>query len=893
MTLPAWLIVAKLRPPQESLHCIPRAAWARRFPALLDAAAVVVDAPAGFGKSTVLLQYLRHVEQAGHETAWLSLDEEQSDAADLLVHLAASLAIAGIAPAISTFEASLRAPGGSRDLHAFIHRHLSARPGRCYVFLDDVHRIGTGCGAEALSRLLEWLPPNTQLVMASRGTPPVSLASFRASGRLVEFGSADLVFDTAEAVALFAGALSKTQLEEALRRTEGWPFALQLMRLRRTQGALTPMHPAHLRDIAAYLAEEVFADLGAEMTEFLVTLSSVEQISGAVACALTDNASAPDLLAEAYRHSLFLIALDEAGEWYRFHHLFREFLLKRLQQRGAEQLRGLRRVAARALLAAGDLRQAARQALLTQDAAFCAQLLRDGGGWRMTLATGARIWDGFVFDGATLERFPSAAVVKAYQLAQAGQLQEARTIFESTRASTRDFTLLAEGEPPSLRMDARAVDLLLRTYEDRPVDRHQVVETEEWFREHAPAEPLAKAIVLELLGWSYFIVGDHRRTLAVSRQSLHPLQVAGADYLQIYALFGVGSAATVLGDYDTALDALRKAERLAVEKFGAQCDQARAGRALQGHVLCEQGQFEAGADLARDCIARLADSDTWSDLAFAVYSTLATSLVVSGRADEAHRLLSNGVRVLTQPRFQRFRMLLMLLHRQHGLGSLSSQAERFAAATDSLLSDPDSIARADWRSALLGASVVTRDALREQRHDEVRSGAALLSSLAERYDALDARIEAALAEGCAAAMAGDNGRALSRIGYSLEAARRVGHWRVPSEYAPFLARALSRDIRKMLQPSHAAMLGRLPGLEADAPSTPASQHPVLSPRERQVLALLIDGLTSKQIAQSLGISINTAMDYRKTLYRKINAYSRADAVAFARENGLAPSRFIP
>lgn len=889
---PINLTLTKLRPPREPVNCLQRERWRSRFPELTAYTAVVFDAPAGFGKTTVLLQYLRHVENCGHAAAWVSLDEEQADRTDLLLHIAASLSVAGIAPEFHWTGASARASARERDLRAFIHRHLAACHRRCFLFLDDVHRVGSGDAADALLRLLKWLPPNGQMILASRGAPPVALAALKASGRIVECGTMDLAFEAEEAHTILHGSLARSLIDEALARTEGWPFALQLLRLRpprdepgpRSELAIADL--PKMRDIAAFLTEEVLAAIGPDLSEFLAVTAVVEIVNGSVARALTDRPDAPELLADAHERGLFLVALEEPGEWYRFHHLFREFLLARLARR-PQHMQELHRRAARAFLAAGDARRAGRHALLSGDHAFCAELLQSAGGWRITWTTGVQVWEGIEADPATLEKFPSVGLVKAYQHVQAGRLEQARSMLEALRARTKNFSALPEGEPAGLEVDARLVELLLCLYEDRPVDLEHLL------RLHGlrSSEPLVRAAALELLAWSYGLAGDLHRMCMTGRQSVDQLQALGAHHLQFYALLALGSAADTLGDYDAALDALQRAERLAHANFGEHSSQLRTARALQAHVLCERGQLDAGAALARECLEQLIESDAWTDLAFATYHTLAVSLVSAGRTDEAAQLLGEGLIIVRQPHFERLRLLLALMMKQLGLPTAPYAHSPSLVAAERLIEDLPTAPDVQWRVALLTASAATRIRLRSAEVSRAREAAALLLRIGERHGALDGRIEAGLAEAVIAAMEGQAEASAARLANTLDGAQRTGHRRVLHEYAPLLAGTITPAVHRLLSGVHLAMLDELGGMpDAAGDDADRTPHCRLSPRERQVLALLTDGFTSKQIAQSLNISINTTMDYRKSLYRKISAYSRADAVAFARLHGIGSPR---
>ena len=227
-------------------------------------------------------------------------------------------------------------PGVTEIVLPRLINELAELPEPVVLVLDDYHLISDEIVHASVAFLLAHLPPTLQLVLASRADPPLSLAA----DERVEVRAEELRFDDDAAAALLNGALS-LELAAAdvglLReRTEGWPAGLQLaalsLRGREDRGAFIRAFAGHDRQIGDYL-HEVIEDAPRPVREFLVRTSILERMCPPLCDALTGAGDGAALLAEAYRSNLFLVALDEQGHWYRYHHLFRDLLRRELAHR--------------------------------------------------------------------------------------------------------------------------------------------------------------------------------------------------------------------------------------------------------------------------------------------------------------------------------------------------------------------------------------------------------------------------------------------------------------------------------------------------------------------------------------------------------------------------------
>ncbi|HEX9374581.1 MAG TPA: helix-turn-helix domain-containing protein, partial [Roseiflexaceae bacterium] len=308
----------------------------------------LLSAPAGAGKTSLLASWLAGVDRP---VAWLSLDERDQDAHQLLRYLIAALQT--IAPAcgrtaLAWLDAPPPPPSPETILTALVN-DLAALPDPCLLVLDDYHLVRAPAIYAAVAFLLDHLPPPVHLVVATRADPPLPLPRMRARGQLAEVRAADLRFTPEEAAAFLEASmglrLPEGQVTALVARTEGWAAGLQLaglaLRDRADPAAFVAAFAGSHRLVADYLTAEVIDQQPAPRRRFLLASSVLDRLCAPLCAALLaaegDAPDAPDaagdsqaVLEELERANLFLVALDDERRWYRYHHLFADALRARL-----------------------------------------------------------------------------------------------------------------------------------------------------------------------------------------------------------------------------------------------------------------------------------------------------------------------------------------------------------------------------------------------------------------------------------------------------------------------------------------------------------------------------------------------------------------------------------
>ena len=369
----------------SKLHCPPGRPGTVRRSSLIERLArddarpiVSVVAPAGYGKTTLLSQW---VERSGQAVAWLSLDERDNDPKILLTYVATALD--AVQPVGRRVFDALASPVSSvpGSVVPRLAGALAVRtPG--VLVLDDVHLLHNSECRAALSLLADHVPAGSRLVLAGRAEPPLRVARLRAEGRILEIGPADLSLTREEASGLLRAAelaLSEDEVADLHRMTEGWAAGLYLAALAIREGGsrqgLVGSVSGGDRYVSEYLESEFLARIPDQQREFLTRTAVLERMSGPLCEAVLELPGSAATLAKLSRSNLLLMPLDRRGQWYRYHHLFRDMLLAELERLQLGLIPVLRRRAAAWCWQNGLPEEALEYSLAAPDADLAARLV--------------------------------------------------------------------------------------------------------------------------------------------------------------------------------------------------------------------------------------------------------------------------------------------------------------------------------------------------------------------------------------------------------------------------------------------------------------------------------------------------------------------------------------
>jgi LuxR family maltose regulon positive regulatory protein len=331
-------IEAKLHAPSWRQEWVERPELTR-YLASTPARLALIDAPAGFGKTTLVAQWRARTAQ-GRRFAWVSLDHGDDDPARLWWYVVSALQRA--CPEIGgegiLNELRVQTPEVAETVLPALINELAALTAPVVLVLDDYQVIKERSCHDQIAFLLLHLPPTAQLVLITRADPPLQLARLRAAGEMVEIRARELRFAPEEAAALVQAVsdiqLSAPDLADLMERTEGWPAGVYLaalsLRGHPSPHAFVREFTGDNRFIVDFLAEEVLSRQPGEIRQFLARTSILTRFCGPLCDAVTGSANAAELIEELEHQNLFLIPLDDNRQWYRYHHLFAQLLRSQL-----------------------------------------------------------------------------------------------------------------------------------------------------------------------------------------------------------------------------------------------------------------------------------------------------------------------------------------------------------------------------------------------------------------------------------------------------------------------------------------------------------------------------------------------------------------------------------
>jgi len=373
------LVETKLYPPRLRRRLVARPRLSGRLRRGAESRLTLISAPAGFGKTTLLAEWLAATGAEG-SVAWLSLEESDSQPASYWTYVITALQ--GVAPGVGAGALPLlqSAQPPVETVLTTVLNELGTVPNDLYLVLDDYHLVDSADVRAGMTFLLEHLPPQVHLVVSTREDPDLPLARLRGRGDLVEIRAADLRF-TLDEVAAYLNDVTGLDLAAgdiaALEgRTEGWIAALQLAALsmqgRDDVAGFIAGFAGDDRYIVDYLVDEVLERQPASVRGFLVQTSILDRLSGPLCDAVCGQHGGKAMLESLDRANLFLVPLDDNRRWYRYHHLFADVLQTHLLDEHPDRAAALHRRASqwweqngepspaiRHALAAGDVERAA------------------------------------------------------------------------------------------------------------------------------------------------------------------------------------------------------------------------------------------------------------------------------------------------------------------------------------------------------------------------------------------------------------------------------------------------------------------------------------------------------------------------------------------------------
>jgi LuxR family maltose regulon positive regulatory protein len=869
----------KVAPPVSSRYEVPRLAILQRIRES-QCSIVVVRAPAGFGKTTLMTQLRADAQARGEAIVWLGLDEGDNDVARFLAGFAAAMEGVQVA-------APAARPRYNADMALWIMDRIAAVQGPLTIFFDDLEVLHDPIVVGLVARGFDAVPPHVRIVAGARALPDIGLARLRAKGSLLEVDTNSLRFSEQEARDFLTQrcgvVMSDSQVARLLGRTEGWAAALWLASLalerRGDAAAFLADFSGSNAAIAAYLAEDVLATLSEELRGFVLRSSVLDELSPQLCEAVCGSGNSLELLRQLEHLNLFIQPVDGRSELFRFHGLFRDFLRTQMERRLLSELPALHRSACRAYLDAGRPIPAIHHALRAGAVETVVELLEQNVGALLDQGRVRLVGDWLTqLPEAELTRRPQLRLIYAWCLTFSRGPSEALGLVAG---------LDAAGLPPTSAAYLLALRPMLLAMTDRIEEAH--ILGRQTLTLIPEAARFARAMLFQAMAQTSIILGLQEDARNFIEQARDAQRDAGN-------VFGIALAESAKALIDLMQGRLKQATACitAISKRPSQTDLiGNAVAAIQlAEVLYENDQCEAAERLlfvnaplvqevglpdalitAHVIQSRIADAkgdyehalDALNELETSGYRLRLPRAVASARLERTRLYLAHGDPAEAQAQLALAEKAL----------DWSSLAQRWFIANDTLTPD---IARlrcmlrcgdAEAAVPLLRAQL----ACAEQKHRDRR--------------ALKLRILLAEAFHCA----NERKLGLRTLARAQQLAQPEGFVRTFLEEGPFLLAMLreigSRRKEHAVEASGtaAAVKHGVGELAVDGAATVMLDDP-LTHKELQVLTLLAQGCRNTTMAERLFVSESTVRTHLRNINLKLHAANRTEAAVIARRLGV-------
>jgi LuxR family transcriptional regulator, maltose regulon positive regulatory protein len=875
------VLATKLYKPPARSNAVHRRRLLDRLDEGRGQALVLVSAPAGFGKSTLLSAWVdeRSRQNPGHRVAWLTLDEADSDPARFLLYVAAALH--GAEPGCGADAMSALQSPQSMSSEAILTELVNEMDGvsaDLLLVLDDYHAVRSTEVDGLLAFLLEHRPARLQVAVVTRVDPMLPLARLRARGELTEIRAADLRFSEEEAarfLRLVMGLeLSADDVKALESRTEGWIAGLQLaalsLRAQKDASAFIRSFGGSHRFVLDYLGEEVLRSLPPSTQSFLLRSSILERFCGPLCDALVPGGDGQRTLEDLERANLFVVPLDGERRWYRYHRLFGELLRQRLEQSdsGEPGAAELHVRASEWFEGSGMLVDAFRHAAAAGDVDRAERLAASGAmplHYRDAVVTVLR-WLSSL-PAAVLDARPSLRVQFASLSLFAGQMDGVEDALRAAEAG------LARAVP-----DDKSRDLLGRIAAARAtiaITRYQpgeiTAQAERALKLLAADNDLYRLRVTWTRAFAHLLEGDRAAAWRAYTELEAGARASGGGVYVPLAKLGLGDCLVMDNELPRAADSYREGLRAFGEHPQPIASEMHRGL---GHIHCEWNDLDTAeehAERGRELAGRYGSG---VDRFIVLEMLLARISLARGQIAAAATRLDALEEAAQRPGFR---------HRLPEIAALKVtvllRQDRFDAAARLAAGHDVPLARA-------------RVLLSQGAPGEARAKLEAYRKLVEAKGWRDELLRVTVLQALTCHAAQSEAEALRRLGEALGPAEHGRFVRLFLDEGAPMESLLSLAAARGVLPPYGNVLRDAFAAErrattpaASATATPAGPGPVepLSRRERDVLGLLAEGLSNQEIGDRLFLALDTVKGHNRRIFEKLGVRRRTEAIARGRE----------
>ncbi len=891
--MPASILATKLYIPPPRPKVVLRSHLIERLNGGLQrtSGVILISAPAGFGKTTLVSEWVARCEDS---VAWLSLDEGDNDPARFLVYLVAAMQTlaAGIGAGVM---AALQAPQlpPIESLLTNLLNELTAVSDNFILVLDDYHVIETPLVDQAVAFLVEHLPAQMHLVIATREDPPLPLARLRVRGQLTELRAADLCFTSAEAAEflnrVMGLSLSAENIAALETRTEGWIAGLQLAALalqgtislqghQDTTSFIKSFTGSH-HFVLDYLLEEVLHQQSESIQAFLLRTSILERLCGSLceAVLLTPGVSGQETLEYLEHANLFIVPLDNERQWYRYHHLFGDLLRKRLGQTLTPEASTELHIRASQWYEDHGLGLEAFQHATAANAVERAERLMVDKSMPLhfrgavnTILEWLASLPKSVLDARPVLRVRSAtmALMTGQTTGVEERLQAAEAVLQSAELNAETRNLIGQ-------IACARATLALTQYQ-----LEAMINQARRALEYLSADDLTFRFTANwILANAYVLQGDRTTAGRAITEAVAISQVSKDRFSMILALDTLALIQTLENDLYRSAETYRRALQLEGEQPHPNAAETTLGLA---RIYYEWNDLETAERYGQQSLQLAHQYDRMLDRFIISEVFLAGLKLARGDVDGAATLLAQADRAAREQNFVQRRPEIAAVQ----VLTLLRQGEVTAAAQLAQTYDlPLSQARIYLAQEEPAKALGVLEPLRQQL---------------EAKGWQDERLKVLVLQAVALHAHGEKDQAARRLNEALTLAEPGGFIRLfVDEGEPMQllildfrfsiekqARAQDHQLFGYVNKILAAFASTVPLPQAEVSQQKSTLVEPLSQRELEILKLIAQGFSNREIGERLFLALDTVKGHNRRIFDKLQVQRRTEAIARARELGL-------
>ena len=902
------IIKTKLFPPANRTGVITRPGLSKLLDTIGTKNLALVHAPAGYGKTTLLYQWHKLMSDKGLTACWLSLDELDDDPATFIRHVLCAYqeVIDGFwVDAANWMEGRLQ-PDITIALNHIINELIRIDT-PITLFIDDYQHINSVDIHQFIERLIDWSPENFLLVIGSRIVPSLSLSKWRVSEKMTEVDVSMLRFSSIEARAFLERKhklqLTREQIAIITEKSEGWAAGLQLVALvlknYDQRDEFIASFSGNLYEIADYLTNNVLIQQSQPLTDFLLKTSILSRFNADICNLLTGRNDAQSVLEQLENDGLFTLPLDTHGHWYRYHHLFHDFLIGRLRRQYPHELLNLYHKAAVWFRAQGLIKEAVDYALHSNNLEIIEDIHRDAIAIMSLMGTTAQVytWLSNIPD-AVKQKFPRLLILEGFALCLMNRIQNAGIV--NTRIN-QALTELADAsgdvdheELRSLEAEALVVPASIAAMKD---DNAQLLALTERV-DDKPIDNLMIATLNDLRGYAQFRLGRFDESKKLLAQAWQYFSINK----QCYGMAVVDGFAGIVDihqlNYHDAYRVFERSEEAAKDVDSGNIFARALAGTMRATICYEWNRVEEAQELLNSNLLLIEEIGPPIFSCYG-YATLSRCYSATGDWDAAYNALNRCLFRSKQcisnlfPAWVERERLLLARKIRDGGAAYSDLANYHSPAADTI---PDNWDTGDF----FERANKIRLGILENNPDNARDRLVYLRNYAEQYKAYQAVLDCLLLEAQVVKMQDNHVQAVNLVERAVRLAEPAGLLRTFIDEGEIIRELLddclkNKSITIQVSAYIEKILSTYSSVKAfSMPPDHTTHHhenrivnvEALSKRELEVLQLVSAGKTNTEIAEQLFIAKATVKFHVSNIFSKLHVTNRTLAVATARNSGL-------